>query len=132
MTFYTEKKLLLKCLKNNVCFVAIKYKWLAAIFNKNATKKQKFNKQQSINRLKGTFHLIILFIILSNVKYFCQANIISRHRLHCMTCVPVHGDTTQLDQFRVRHRLSHPKCQMESVECLSHHDICVIVTMQVI
>ncbi|CAD5218576.1 unnamed protein product [Bursaphelenchus okinawaensis] len=55
----------------------------------------------------------------------------SRHRLQCMTCVMVPGDTTQLDQFRVRQNLIEPWCEMEPVECAPQQDTCVTVSMQV-
>lgn len=129
MKFYSKKFFLIKFLKINNFFVFLKYKTI--IFNKSSTQKNKFYKRKAINFLNKTFHLLILFLLFFNLNNFCQANIINGNRLHCMTCVSVHGDTTQLDQFRVRHSLTYPKCQMESVECLSHHDICVIITMQV-
>lgn len=53
-------------------------------------------------------------------------------RLHCMTCRAVSGDTTQLDQFRVRQSLNEPWCDMEPVECAPQQDTCVTISMQVI
>uniref|UniRef100_A0A915DG10 Uncharacterized protein n=1 Tax=Ditylenchus dipsaci TaxID=166011 RepID=A0A915DG10_9BILA len=48
-----------------------------------------------------------------------------------MTCMSFPGDTTQLDQFRVRQRLNQPSCEMEAVECSVAQDACVTVTMKV-
>uniref|UniRef100_A0A914GQA5 Uncharacterized protein n=1 Tax=Globodera rostochiensis TaxID=31243 RepID=A0A914GQA5_GLORO len=52
-------------------------------------------------------------------------------RLHCLSCVRVEGDTTMLDQFRVRHGLLQPYCDMEAVQCDLHQDACVTITMQI-
>uniref|UniRef100_A0A7E4ZWX8 Protein quiver n=1 Tax=Panagrellus redivivus TaxID=6233 RepID=A0A7E4ZWX8_PANRE len=52
-------------------------------------------------------------------------------RLRCMACVPSIDDTTQLDQFRVRQKLSEPRCAMEPVKCRAEQDACATITMQV-
>ncbi|KAI1725025.1 hypothetical protein Ddc_06304 [Ditylenchus destructor] len=76
--------------------------------------------------------LAMLFVIwlLSGHTSSVFGNTIGR-RLSCMTCVVHTGDTTQLDQFRVRQRLQFPTCPMEPVECGPHQDACVTVTMKV-
>lgn len=109
---------------------------ISCVVKSNLVHNKTIQRQKSppllISNLQKTIQFIFLTIFIANWNYFCKASIIDAHRLHCMTCIPLPGDTTQLDQFRVRHRLSHPKCRMESVECLPHHDTCVTVTMQVI
>ncbi|KAE9554692.1 hypothetical protein FO519_002102 [Halicephalobus sp. NKZ332] len=76
--------------------------------------------------------LLLPFIYLSS----CFQEILGDYppnmrRLRCMACIPSAGDTTQLDQFRIRQKLVEPRCDMEPVLCRAEQDACATITMQV-
>lgn len=73
--------------------------------------------------------LILLFSMFDTVV--ARSFVGPIRRLQCMTCKAVNGDTTQLDQFRVRQSLPDPWCDMEPIECAPQQDTCVTVSMQV-
>ena len=83
-------------------------------------------------RLSTSRCLLLLFIHLSFfvLKIFGDYPPNMR-RLRCMTCIPSAGDTTQLDQFRIRQKLMEPRCDMEPVLCRAEQDACATITMQV-
>uniref|UniRef100_A0A1I7RUF3 Protein quiver n=2 Tax=Bursaphelenchus xylophilus TaxID=6326 RepID=A0A1I7RUF3_BURXY len=87
--------------------------------------------KNSLRLLSVIFLTILLLPPASAAVHSLPLSRHSRHRLQCMTCVMVPGDTTQLDQFRVRQNLIEPWCEMEPVECSAQQDTCVTVSMQV-
>ncbi|KAI6216018.1 hypothetical protein M3Y94_00453900 [Aphelenchoides besseyi] len=84
--------------------------------------------QLSLARL---YTLLSFLLILRPTNARSISNVGGLPRLQCMSCIMVPGDTTQLDQFRVRQGLSDPWCEMEPVECAPQQDTCVTVSMQV-
>lgn len=78
------------------------------------------------------YFLTRLILLLSTLNSTIARSFVGPpRRLQCMTCKIVNGDTTQLDQFRVRQNLHEPWCNMEPVECAPQQDTCVTVSMQV-
>lgn len=77
----------------------------------------------SIKRLA----LISALSIFNYSYYYCY----KYSPLSCMTCINAQHDTTQLDKFRVRARLTVPKCQMEPIICDRDQDVCVTITMHI-
>ncbi|CAB3409552.1 unnamed protein product [Caenorhabditis bovis] len=65
--------------------------------------------------------IIVSFLIV------CVKNCAS---LTCLTCMYT-SSTTQLDNFRVSTRLSHPQCLMEPIKCDRDQDVCVTITMHI-
>ncbi|KAL3119122.1 hypothetical protein niasHT_003905 [Heterodera trifolii] len=76
-------------------------------------------------------HLFSICMVNSEPISSSRGNGPMGRRLNCLSCVRVDGDTTTLDQFRVRHGLLQPNCDMETVQCDVHQDTCVTITMQV-
>jgi hypothetical protein len=74
-------------------------------------RRRKFN-------LAINYFLSILLLLLNTFDLTTARSFVGpARRLQCMTCRTVNGDTTQLDQFRVRQNLQEPWCDMEAVEC---------------